>query len=932
MEGSRSGVQTRFVQLLSVRGLNRPDGRALYSYRFTREEYGIIRNDLERYRLFALNNPFGAALFVAFAAEWFRRDREGGHWDWIRPLGEIGIRYAANDRRADVQYSDIREAVKCGLRIWGRPLPADGSWIYAIVSEAGFPAATIRDHPRIASWLRKSVLLVERGIEARDAVMSEAWRVASDNLVRVMIDASVELCGVVAQLRRLLPSDGQRIDSIAFLDGHRPNWRNDLPFEVEEEDVKALVENMLRSTSDRSDALLVTRSLRRSGHSWAPHLAIQLTGVIENVRLPGGLRHRLHNESRIRLVPRGVLADLLSRPIAALERVEEEDTPVWELRPLISKFDVALGFDDEVMLGARLGDRIVDEFLAFGGESLAGTVVVLEPKSLGPPDQVNELTVLGISSVRSKQPWLALAADPRDIERIVFEPASIELGACKRSGRRVLAFTGIAKMEIDGQRLIWQANAEREESLRLVLAGEMARGLSDQAFLGLPRAWLNIDGIYHEKRSRDLSWRPKGRGQWRSLSNENPLGEIDIAVRHNGEISAWSRALVLPRGFAVRGEPKTRRLVVEGAEGASIAASAPNPLPIKRGTDSATIDMTSVEPGRIVELKLIWEATADIRVSDPTLERALIKPAGHCARARARSSVNRLHGYRLFASNASSVSFELSELNEGRTVGFSRVVDGDAPLVGYVDDIRDLLGSTGNLDAQVRLAWLGESDRAAEVGWYDIDPGSYVSADTGPFSRSKLTMLGIEQVQACSLATPRRTETFAGKSFEIDPVGNLENSLGPGPWLLFGRDLRGNVLRPRVVSEEKPSTGPAETETELWKAVRIRDQRIREEQLSLKLKAPAGLQADDFRLVIDTALAARAFALPMCTFDVLCALSRAGSAAVWTLAMCETLDERSAVLNLQREFPFLWCVSSVNDWTGGFLRGARAASPCRRAG
>jgi hypothetical protein len=72
--------------------------------------------------------------------------------------------------------------------------------------------------------------------------------------------------------------------------------------EVGEEDVKALVENMLRSTLNRSDALLASRLLRRNGDSWLPHLTIQLTGTIENARLPGGLRDRLRDESRIREV------------------------------------------------------------------------------------------------------------------------------------------------------------------------------------------------------------------------------------------------------------------------------------------------------------------------------------------------------------------------------------------------------------------------------------------------------------------------------------------------------------------------------------------------------------------------------------------------------------------------------------------------------
>jgi hypothetical protein len=225
LENSRPGVQARFVQLLSMRGLERPDGRALYAYRFTRSEYEALREDLRRFHLFGLKNRYGAALFVAFVAEWFRREREGGHWDWIRPLSDIGIRYAANDASGDIRYPEIREAVDAGLQMWRRRPPSDGNWILSIVSEAGFPAATIRQHPRIASWLRKSIVLIERGVEARDAVESEAWRVNSDNLVRVMIDASVELCVAVAQLRTLLPSDEQGIDPIALLNGCQPNWR-----------------------------------------------------------------------------------------------------------------------------------------------------------------------------------------------------------------------------------------------------------------------------------------------------------------------------------------------------------------------------------------------------------------------------------------------------------------------------------------------------------------------------------------------------------------------------------------------------------------------------------------------------------------------------------------------------------------------------------
>src|SRR5262249_41860188 len=149
------------------------------------------------------------------ASEWFRRDREGGHWDWIRPLSDIGIRYRADDPDSEIRYTEIRTAVEVGLQTWRRRPPRDGNWILSVVSEAGFSAAAIREHPRIANWLRKSVLLIERGIEARDAVASEAWRVNSENLVRAMIDASVELCVAIVRIRKLLPSDRDQIDTIA---------------------------------------------------------------------------------------------------------------------------------------------------------------------------------------------------------------------------------------------------------------------------------------------------------------------------------------------------------------------------------------------------------------------------------------------------------------------------------------------------------------------------------------------------------------------------------------------------------------------------------------------------------------------------------------------------------------------------------------------
>src|SRR3546814_10045717 len=106
-----------FRGLWQARLLNQPDGRPLYGYRFTDLEYEHMRGLLAACGRQFLSDGPGAALFVAYTAEWFRRTREGGHWDWIRPLSSLGVRYHHTGRSSDVAYGAVRGAVERGLRL-----------------------------------------------------------------------------------------------------------------------------------------------------------------------------------------------------------------------------------------------------------------------------------------------------------------------------------------------------------------------------------------------------------------------------------------------------------------------------------------------------------------------------------------------------------------------------------------------------------------------------------------------------------------------------------------------------------------------------------------------------------------------------------------------------------------------------------------------
>jgi hypothetical protein len=74
--------------LLSRHGLQRPDRRMLFGYDLTHDEYSELRELLAKtlnhrdFSYVSMDVPGFAAAFVLFAAEWWKREYEGGAWPW----------------------------------------------------------------------------------------------------------------------------------------------------------------------------------------------------------------------------------------------------------------------------------------------------------------------------------------------------------------------------------------------------------------------------------------------------------------------------------------------------------------------------------------------------------------------------------------------------------------------------------------------------------------------------------------------------------------------------------------------------------------------------------------------------------------------------------------------------------------------------------
>lgn len=894
-----------FYQLLHSRDLQQPDGRALHRYRFTKADHEQVAAFLRTAGSSAGFDRHGAALTVAHIAEWYRRDRDGGHWDWIRPLNFIGWRYGQY-YGATLHYSDLAEIVDRGLRVWQRPQPASGNRLFAVVAESGFPAAAVRDDPRIANWLRKSVLAVERGFSPPDAVRSESWRVA-DSIASALHRSAEELVGAVVELRRLLPSDVDTADGdpIATLDRLTPEWRTELPFEIETEDVRTMIETMVRVRATRSDALTTVRRLSRSTENWSATIEIGLSGLLDLRRLPPTCTAALTGLDRVRVVPRTPPTD--GRAIAAVERViDDEQVASWELRPFVARFAPSLALEDECRLCFLSGEQIIGEFVPFGGEGVDAPVVAFEIEELDGEGQPEVLRLLGPSSARTTKPRLVLAIDPFALPSVSFSNEHAELGACGR--RKLFVFSGTATFTAEGARITWRTDAEQEEVARMVLVGDAFHGVREHVFRGMPQVWIERDGRTSAASQPSIRWRAIGDGTWQSVGQGEPFGRIQIASTRDGEIMHQTGAAVVPTGLVFRTDRKDRSLIIDGAADATVGAVASTPLKVCSSHGRTTIDLSPLPPGGTLQLAFRWRSELTVHLTDPLLERAVLTPSGRTMPQRSSLAIGQLQGYRIVAGAGERICLEVVA-PDANPICLFRTIHGEAPLTSLTDDVVRLIGGSDRIDSEVRVTWLGSNEHAVRIRWYAEAVDPFMAPVSGAFAA--LSSLVPLELKAFSLVSPTAgVVSDLKRSAASSMIDRLTNELGTGPWVIYGQSSSGGSIRPRIlVPPESRSLS-----TPLARAIGAQDATARNATLDGLLSAPIDLVQEDRRLLVDLVSTCRRESVPYSALDILDALARCPAAAVVGLLYCETLEERSAVLDLQREQPFLWCATCIKDW------------------
>lgn len=886
-----------------------PDGRPLYAYRFARTDFERIGATLRRHGPSAIHDRHGAALVVLHVAEWFRRERGGGHWDWIRPLRAIGFDYGPYAR---IQYRDVENLVSLGFCVWRRPEPTGAERLLAIVREAGFPVASVREDPRISSWLKNSVLCAERGFSTRDAVGAEAWRV-SDRLAQALFDPAVDLCDKIVELRTLLPPLEVRGDPVDYLDQNRPGWRGELPFDVECEDIRSMVEQIVRVRDDGAAALDVGRHLIRAGDEWRARASLGLSGLIDLRRLPSSVVEAVRDGRRVRIFPRPPFSEELIA-VAAIETFEKDGESTHELRAFVAKFDAPLALEDEARLLVQSGNTTVGEFIATGGEALHDPVIALQIEQIDENESPTSLRVLGSSPAQTSRPALALAVRDEHFRAVSFSAGFTDLGRCMGSNRRVVSFSGSAAFTLDGARWSWRTAVERDVDARLVLVGNLVRNVRESIFCGVPQMWIERDGHLASPKRQTLHWRPRGRGAWRPVDGTKPWGNVDLAVIEKGELRFAAGASIVPPAFDVTAERGRRELRITGLDTRLLAARGATNLDVRFEGDVAIVRLGPPAGTATIILRPRWDAELTLTFADPNYDLRLIDGNDVLVKPRSTFSVDGLKGLRILATREVSLCMELRADDAPRLTIVQRIF-GEAPLSAFADAITQLLGSSESLDARVGLCTIGGTADIAEVRWYAEDVDPFDAPRPNAFSVLANTH-GLD-LQGIALAHPA-----AGAVPIVAPASQatmrveLSRVLPPGPWLIYGRRRQGAKIRPRIVPAAA-STGTGE-KTLLERAIGIDAYAARTAAIVQAYAQPDQIPPHDRRMIVDLLTLARREGLPISSIDTLKALDRSPAFAALLLASCDSVDERAALLDLQRHLPFLWAATTVSDWLTAF--------------
>lgn len=911
---------TDLVEKIRLRA--KASDQPLYCYNVSDDEFGALRERLSYlHKRGALDQPNErtSATFVLYFAEWFRREYAGGGYSWDAPF-PVGLSHQARG-----------ELAVSGLRWWGRKPKRSSRGELRLMSlalEGGFPTRLLesRENGRITQHLKRLAANAAAIADPAEELLESISRSMGaslgtyDHLEFHALCAELirAILGLKAKASELAPAG---VPAIAWLDGARPNWRDELPIGLPGERSRLLLDDLVNSASGRlgDDSAGVTRQLLLRDGRWSPSALIRMSGEIDLRRT--SFRP---DDGRLRVRACGLLADIVAGDMGLIEPPTDDDQH-WCCRVRGGRdFDVPFRLDVDVELELRSGGKAESHPWPGGSAIRSKLVVFAEDQVLAKTGSPTRLVFVGQGSVRTRRQrvFCLVPATFRAEEATTGCPVQ----PFWRGPDFLLFETSSAThfRSIDGDVFRVEANTADESAEHLAVEGA---GFSDaepantaaQIFQGAPRFWIRGGGRAKTPPTDEIFWKQTGtQNLLRFQGAIGKWGSIDVIWKDavSGVTRDRATVILLPPTLSLRCVSAGGfrcRILLEGAPGWEVLA----------GDDSLTVRKTSAQqievewpgqPRRQIPLKLFMPdgEAVSLLIQPRYSNAAFFSAAGLPLDDRVRIMIDDLSGATAFGEGNERLYLT------GPAGGQRRIAFRDeASLWGLSEDVERLLSASDNLDDEVLVEYGRSSLPRLRIARYSATlatrPDGVVLVSSGGAPPGQgLT----RRLDWFSILFPEFHELAVGREFARMP-GEL---VGPGVAVL--REGRRIIGRPTFLNGGDVDEGMLTCRLQRACAAPTA---VRRELID---RAISGLADEDKEADADLQylhkLVAALDGIPPSALDpIKSAIGNAVARAAW-LTSAASEEQRAAIWKLERDLPFLWCATPLLAFQKGFARQANS--------
>lgn len=926
--------------LLNRHGIPKPDGRSLYQYRVTDEEFESLRGVLIDASIAgidrAVRTSFFDLAFVIYGAEWWRRHYEG-QWGWE------GIFQSFSSDFQALATSQRNTLVDTGLRRWQRKVRTTNlrrNFLGSIAIEGGLPLHQLASaggwlQPTLNQVTKRYVELGEERFEASYIVSQYSQYMPKTFQREEVYEILGDMISAVAFLKRnygLSTKD----DPIEWLNVNHPEWKSDFPLPLDDASGNAVLADMVRTAISSKQ---VTQVAKFSGTRYLtgvsigrPKLCFELQGQ------PFYQLRDLFTEDKTDQIPHRLQLELFN-----------SEGKTW-------RFADAYRVQWKGQAALKINNQ---QRLLQGEETREG--IRIRFRQLG--EVFSEMDI-GADGLDSNVPWTFIGKGDRwqlagqasqklrASEAVVWVPdnltsalTDIELASIGRFAEGEFFKISQDLFIKDGEdNYSIRVNQDEETPVEYLLSGKRLSFASKptEMFIGNPRLIVvnKITGQRNPVQNHRVRTRTIGScAAWSTLAETLP-GLHELQIVDDKTIMYRRRVGIFPDNTSIklvpgdspnRGTIRVDRLggwqsackneeikahYAEEGKDLDIALSAPSLPPAE-----VNVEFWRDNPLHPIELTLPFPSSGAV----------LIDPLGAIDSTSADLYTDALHGYRLrFFSRRpgkSLISIRLAlmdaELADTKDlyIEFQKsLVNGsiELALVDFVADIRSLLAISKNLDAYVRFSLYTEGSEVAGLKFRRFKMSIEPERSRGEVQLQAGALVGVSfdelnglELQATRLTQPEQTpvnlDATTSQGMTVGVWQFSPEMRSAGPWLIYSSESSETLVRP-LLWEVPGHTTPEQVKT-LHAAVCIGDPELRSESFQVLFKEMAN-DSNHSGWDYLRSLWRRFQHLPLSTFQVWKdAILNSALLAAMAIQLDSEILER-----LEEELPVMWELIPVSVW------------------